>query len=68
MADERTNYSAKIPGEYGNHNLAVRFDKSRGFIGISQFNEDGSIERVLLSPKQMGELYAFIGTKRRAVA
>ena len=57
-----TTYSDKIPGTTGNYNWPVRFDKTDGFIGITQLETDGSVkDRVLLSPKQIAKLQKFIG-------
>lgn len=58
-------YSPKIPGEKGNHNLSVSFDQTRKFIGITQFDEDGVSDRVLLSPTQAQKLVRFINQPRK---
>lgn len=60
-----THYSDTIPGNDGNYNWPVKFDKTRGFIGINQTTDDGKIERVLLSPSQYRALMAF-GQRRTA--
>jgi hypothetical protein len=65
---ELTMYSQEIPGEHGNAKQRVRFDKTgrsgqkSGYVGISQYAKDGSgpNDRVLLSPKQVAVLLAFL--------
>lgn len=59
-------YSEKIKGTEQNYNWQVRFDLDSGFLGISQYHEDGKIERVLLSPKQKKALLEFCGLTKRA--
>jgi hypothetical protein len=61
-----TTYSKKIPGERGNFQLRVRFDQTDGFIGITQFDDDGVSDRVLLSRKQVDELLKFISKSLKA--
>jgi len=56
METELTMYSEKIDGQRGNYNWPVRFDRTDGYIGISQTHETGEIERVLLSPNQVRAL------------
>lgn len=58
-----TRYGERIPGAPANFGLAVRFDRTDGYVGISQY-DDGTIERVLLSPKQVEALLAFLGASR----
>lgn len=54
-------YSEKVKGNSQNYNWAVRFDSDHGYLGISQYNEDGSHkERVLLSPLQVKALQEFL--------
>ena len=54
-------YSEKVKGNNQNYNWAVRFDSDHGYLGISQYNEDGSHkERVLLSPAQVKALQEFL--------
>ena len=61
----RTYYSDKIAGARGNHKWPVAYDITDGYVGISQV-EDGRVkDRVLLSPKQVRELVAFIERKGR---
>ena len=63
---ELTMYSTKISGERCNGHCAVAFDKTgrsghtNGYIGITQFAKDGPTDRVLLSPKQIVMLIAFL--------
>ena len=59
-------YSEKIKGNEQNYNWQVRFDLDSGFLGISQYHEDGKIERVLLSPEQKKALLEFCGLTQRA--
>jgi hypothetical protein len=57
-----TKYSATVPGTARNYNWPIRFDKTDGFVGITQLETDGRIkDRVLLSPKQITELLLFAG-------
>ena len=57
----RIKYSEKVKGNNQNYNWAVRFDSDGGYLGISQYNEDGSHkERVLLSPLQVKALQEFL--------
>lgn len=58
MRTSTIQYSADIEGDRGNCDLKVRFDLSEGYLGISQ-----SEDRVLLSPKQVEGLVAFVGSK-----
>jgi hypothetical protein len=61
-------YSKWIEGSENNHGWPARFDKDRGCVGISQTAEDGSsiiTDRVLLSPKQVRELLAFLGAEKK---
>ena len=60
-----TTYSEKIPGNSGNYHWSATFENIGGFIGITQEHFiTGSVERVLLSPRQVKALIAFV-TKRR---
>lgn len=55
-----TRYSDKIEGDRGNYKWDASFDLTGGYLGITQA-EDGKIkDRVLLSPKQVNELAAFL--------
>ena len=55
-----TIYSLKIKGSPCNYNEAVAFDITDGNLGIDQFKTGHVIERILLSPKQVKELIAFV--------
>lgn len=58
-ADE-TVYSETWPGDCGNYDLPVRFDKNGGYVGIDQWSDSHKkLERVLLSPRQVKELIQF---------
>lgn len=55
-----TKYSDEILGSKGNYKQAVTFDKTDGFIGISQRDDNGVLmDRVLLSPEQVQALIKF---------
>lgn len=59
-----TKYSKTVPGVASNFGQPVRFDKTGGYVGITQFNDEGCKEvgdRVLLSPNQVKALAQFIG-------
>lgn len=64
----QTQYSAPHKGNRGNHRLAVRFDKTDGYVGISQFEDaplsGRTMDRVLLTPQQVRALVAFLGETR----
>lgn len=64
MLKGRTYYSERIKGERGNYNWPARFDLTNGFVGVTQFDGDEVKDRILLSPKQVRELNAFLGQKR----
>jgi hypothetical protein len=57
---EETVYSAPIPGDAGNYQWRVRFDRTGGYLGITQYEGDMFKERVLLSPAQVKALLAFL--------
>lgn len=60
----RTYYSDKIEGAPRNYNWPARYDLTDGYVGISQFEDDGNVkDRVLLSPKQVKELAEFVARK-----
>ena len=50
---EVTRYSDRIKGQRENWIHGVEFDDTNGFIGISQFQGERLIDRVLLSPAQV---------------
>jgi hypothetical protein len=58
-----TYYSLKIDGAAGNYNWPVSFDFTDGFLGINQC-KDRCNDRVLLSPRQVEELIAFVKRHR----
>lgn len=60
MAKGITRYSARIEGARGNYKWPVRFDVTDGFLGISQIEDDKVKDRVLLSPKQVKAMTAFL--------
>lgn len=61
MARGDITYSEKIKGTHRNFNWPVRFDRTDEYVGVTQFNGDGSVaDRVLLSPEQVRELVAFV--------
>ncbi len=68
---QRTEYSEKWPGDEVNYDWPVCYDwtwdrsKLAGTLGISQTLEDGTVERVLLSTRQIDELLRFIKSERR---
>lgn len=70
MADlrGRTYYSEKIKGDRGNFEWLARFDRTDGYLGITQFDGDAVKDRVLLSPAQIRQLLEFVnqGKKTRA--
>jgi hypothetical protein len=66
MARGDTTYSDEVPGERMNYDWAVRFDKTDGFIGITQYDEHGKLkDRVLLSPDQLKALVVFARARQR---
>lgn len=67
MDNNRTHYSDKIGGDRGNYNWAAGFDLSdNGYLGITQTDGGKVKDRVLLSPKQVKELTAFVERKGRS--
>jgi len=61
-----THYSKKIGGDRGNYKWPTTFDLSdSGYLGISQ-TQDHGVDRVLLCPKQVKELLAFIHARKAA--
>jgi len=60
-----TRYSDKVPGSRGNYGLAVRFDKTDGYVGITQFGRNvNTVDRILLSPKQFAALVEFAARRK----
>jgi hypothetical protein len=64
MATGQTHYSDWIDGARGNYDWPVRYDRTDGYLGISQI--EGGKDRVLLSPKQVQELIKFIEQQPRS--
>jgi hypothetical protein len=64
MGADETRYSEKIEGDRGNYQWGARFDITGGHLGITQFDGDAVKDRVLLWPKQVKELMAFVGRKK----
>ena len=64
--DETTKYSPDITGDDGNYRLAVRFDRTGGYVGITQRDPTlgRTLDRVLLSPAQVKALVAFVAPRR----
>ena len=60
----RTRYSEDIKGDQGNFNWSACFDLTGGYLGISQSQGGELKDRVLLSPKQVEELVAFVQSKK----
>jgi hypothetical protein len=52
-------YSATIRGDFGNYHWPAEFDAVGRHVGISQIQGTGLV-RVLLSPKQVRALVAFV--------
>jgi hypothetical protein len=65
MKQETTHYSRDINGEFRNYHWSVRFDITDRYLGISQTHDDGTVERVLLSPKQVTAMLAFLKSHKR---
>lgn len=64
----RITYSEKLKGSPGNYGWEVRFDISDGYLGITQFEGETVMDRVLLSPAQVKELVGFVSGKKVARA
>jgi hypothetical protein len=66
LASHETKYSNKIDGDKGNYQQQVRFDLTGlKYLGITQFDGETVKDRVLLSPKQVDELRAFLGRPKK---
>lgn len=66
--EARTHYSPDVPGATGNYNWPVRFDRTRGYVGITQWDPKDPnrvTDRILLSPEQQKQLLNFLN--RRSV-
>lgn len=59
MEDE-IKYTEKLKGDDGNYDWVARLDLDRGYLGVTQWVDNGKIERVLLSPAQVDALLAFV--------
>jgi len=57
---EITDYSEQVAGDRQNHGRAVQFDVTDGYVGITAFDNDGGVDRVLLTPKQLTALRVFL--------
>lgn len=55
-----TYYSDKVEGSNGNYHWPCKFDITNGYLGITSYEDEGSVERVLLSPKQVAALIRFV--------
>jgi hypothetical protein len=60
-----TRYSDKIDGDKGSYHWSVTFDLTSGHLGITQIEGDKVKDRVLLCPKQVKELLAFVESEGR---
>jgi hypothetical protein len=58
-----TIYSREYAGNSRNHNLSVSFDKTDGYVRISQTDNGGKLDVVLLTPKQFKALVSFVAKK-----
>lgn len=66
MSDRRkARYGDRIEGDESNYNWAAQFDLDGGYLGITQWADD-KLERVLLSPKQVKVLTAFVASRGKA--
>lgn len=55
-----TYYSDKVAGAKANYDRAIRYDYTDGFVGITAFEGAKVVDRVLLSPIQVGRLLEFL--------
>lgn len=67
MPEKQYIYSEPVPGDAGNYKWAVRFDNIDGYIGINQ-TSNGTLNRVLLSRRQIKALMKFAGVPKRSKA
>ena len=57
----RCNYSREMPGDDGNYHWSAKADVTAGgYVGISQTDENGAKDRVLLSAQQWKEIVRFV--------
>jgi hypothetical protein len=64
MARGDTTYSDEVPGARGNYGWPATFDLTDGYLGITQFEGDTVKDRVLLSPRQVAALVAFVSKRK----
>lgn len=60
VKSDTTYYSDDWIGDRGNYDWSVNADWCRGYIGVNQKKDDGTMERVLLSPRQTRELVEWL--------
>lgn len=60
MKKGETVYSETVEGRRGNYHWPAKFDLADGYLGVTQKKNDLPMERVLLSPKQVKALLAFL--------
>lgn len=54
-------YSEKVKGDSENYDWAIKMDSDGGYLGVTQYDENGKIkERVLLCPSQVEALLKFV--------
>lgn len=53
-------YTEKLKGDDGNYDWVARYDLDSGYLGITEWVDNGKIERVLLSPNQVDALLDFV--------
>lgn len=61
-----TDYSPDVPGDAGNYNWPVSFDRTRGYVGITQWDPKDpkrGTDRILLSPEQQRQLLNFFKSR-----
>ena len=64
MPADTIRYSKDVQGDRRNYRWPVRFSISTGgYLGINQTSGSNSIERVLLSPKQVKALLRFLDAR-----
>lgn len=67
MRKGSTIYSRKVEGDAANYHNACTFDLTDGYLGITEVQPGRkTIERVLLSPKQVDALIDWLRKRRRA--
>lgn len=58
-----TKYSDDVEGDDGNFNQVTKFDKTSGYLGITQRETHGTFQRVLLTPRQVKKMLIFLKRK-----